>query len=204
MAYVALNIKGIPVAKLLLRTKHIVSCLKENKVIFNDLPIPTWELEEMVKEFDELAAAGIDKNGLSVLQRDEHIVFVKDTLRDLANYVQLKSKGNRTVILKAGMQIKKTGTYTRKDIAAPYGLKIKNTNMGIPSSLHWKSDKNVMNYIEYSHTPEEDTSWRRYAFSTKQKVNLTNLEHKKEYAFRVMSVTAGATSAFSNIITCYG
>lgn len=181
-------------SQLLFRSKAILKGLKENKSFFNDPPISLKDLETLVTQFEDLASEALNKSSLIIWERNDCADEVKAALKEIANYVQIKSKGNSTMILKAGMHIKKTGSYTRKEINKPYALEFKVGNLLM---LHWKSDKNVMNYIEFSVSPDDEQSWRRYSFSSKRKIKIEGLESGHRYYFRVMSVTAGATSPFS-------
>jgi hypothetical protein len=75
--------------------------------------------------------------------------------------------------------------------------------MGEPSSmplLQWQCDRNVMNYIEITQTPDDPESWRRYAFTSKKKLRIKGLLSDHKYWFRVMSITPGAVSDFSVMV----
>ena len=197
MAYVALNIKGLNALKVYARASYIYECLEKESSFFNDLP---FSLANMLQLLDELKQFIVKAKGggtLIILQRNEALKKLKKMLSKLASYVQLKSEGDPSIIIKAGMDVKKTGTYTRKTINTPKGLMFRKGGSSTRPVLQWMSDTNVMNYIEVTLTPDDPESWRRHAFTSKKKIMIQGLKPEKIYWFRVMSITAGAVSDFS-------
>ena len=176
---------------------HIYECLKEEQAFFNDMPITLAAMKQLLDDLQQSITKAKGGGRLSNIERNEFLKKLKAMLTQLANYVQMKSEGNESIILKAGMELKKTGTYTRKTVTTPIGLKFRAGTSQSRPMLQWMSDKNVMNYIEVTLTPDDPDSWRRHAFTSKKKLLIQGLPSEHHYWFRVMSITAGAVSDFS-------
>ncbi|HRO44023.1 MAG TPA: hypothetical protein PL009_14400 [Flavipsychrobacter sp.] len=116
MQPIALNLRGIPVSSLLTRARHILKSIRQHPDVFTNLPVSLDVLEERLDQLSKAEQQMMARNYSNKSQRDAAEQDVKRMLKQLANHVSNIAEDDTTIIMMAGMEMKKAAV---KSLAVP-------------------------------------------------------------------------------------
>lgn len=202
MAKVKLDVASISTQELTVVAQSIANGLANNAVFDNPTPSPK-ALHAKAVEVD-LASQEIENLKLLLKTKQSALDGKRQELRDLIkqarNYVELKSGGDETVILSAGMQVRSEAAVAGL-LPAPQNFTVlEGANPGMVE-LKWKTVHGSSSYIiERSIDPPTSSSWTSGAVSTKAKFLMGNLQSGTKFWFRVAAVNSAGIGAWSSPI----
>jgi len=175
----------------------------ENNPNFPD-PVPDLAIVRQRAD-NYFASLLISKKGSvadTVIKKDNR-KKLENSMRELAEYVQLISKGDELKIISSGFDINQ-----KPALVGPLG---KADNLIVRPGLNRGCVMLKCNVVphtklyvfEYCLTPETaDSIWSR-VMSSKSKVHIEGLESGKEYSFRVAAAGTNPSLIWSNVISSY-
>jgi len=202
MAKVKLDVASISAQELTGVAQSIANGLTSNVNFDAPTPTPTElnakavEVDTASQEIENLKSLLKTKQSALDNKRKE----LRDLIKQARNYVELKSGGDETKILSAGMQVRsEAGTVGL--LQAPQNFTVsEGANPGMVE-LKWKTVRGSSSYIiERSTDPPTSSSWTSGAVSTKAKYLMGNLESGSKFWFRVASVNSAGIGAWSTPI----
>jgi len=166
-------------------------------------PTPEPALSEVSDATDILSsaiskAAGRDKEKIAF--RDEKVVELSDLLILLGSYVQNVSKGVESVILSAGMDVRKPNSKTELPECPVHVTTAKMDLVG-HVLLTWKRVANIRMYVVQKNTTPNllDNGWTQIGWTTKTRFEVTGVELNNPVAFRVAALNVAGQSEWSEV-----
>lgn len=188
MNKVKIGLRGLNAVSLVKKSEQIERAKAWRTVLSKDAkPFKQLTAEkEALKKAIEDSAFG-DKRAIE--SRRECEVKVKNAIRTLAAFVNLKSDGDEKIICDAGFEVK-TNNNRPKPLQTPVLPTIKRTNNEGELIISWTPVINSRNYIVQYNTknPENDKKWTTACYSTKSRCVVTDLEPGKIYWIRIKAV----------------
>ncbi len=188
MSQVKLEWARRTVADKLIKADFIIQQMTDNA---GDFPTPLPTLVDVQGARDDLAKAAVDAEAggaALTLAKNQAEVTLDDLIRQLMSYVQNVSNGDAAIILKSGMDVRKTPA------PVPPPEQVQNLN-ALPSrtqgaiDLTWDTLGNRSYYlVEQLIADEADAEWMKIAISSKSKFQVTGLTTANIYRFRVAGV----------------
>ena len=181
-------------------TSERVTEKMENNPDFSDAPGALAELKKLLPEFRTALAnaRGRDKQMVSI--KNDKKAIVLDLLQQLADYVTVKCKGNRTMILSSGFD----ATSEDSGNSLPPSIEILEVELNQSGEATTRA-KNVAGAKAYVHQytkepPGLNTEWIGEGSST---VNHTfeGLTSDKRYWFRIVVIGFNNQKAYSPVVS---
>ena len=203
MARVKLNLRGLNVSAKIVKGRHIVASMNENK----NFPTPTPPLSDVIAALDALenATAQLQLARSEITTRtvtqDNAESNLDQMLTQLAGYVESVAGKDDRLITSAGMETK-AGASTPTLPSVPQAVSAAAGDHDGELLLWWKPVANARSYlIESSTDPATTTSWEHAGIATSATKTITNLKSGTRFWFRVAAVGAGGQSGWSEHAT---
>ena len=167
-------------------------------------PSPTPSMAELTAASEALKtsiinASGGDREMIAI--RNEKLEELSDVLIAVASYIQVTSKGIESVILSAGVPVRKP--YARGVLPTiPENFKISKLEFVGTVLLEWKSVKNSRMYLVQKNADPNlaEDAWTFQSFPTKASCEVNGITLAKPIAFRVAALNANGQSEWSNVL----
>ena len=173
----------------------------ENNSNFSDPPPALAELKKILPEFstDLVNARGRDKEMVSI--KNDRKVKVLALLQELADYVTITSKGDRTIILNSGFEVTGDNGGSSKE---PPSIEILEVELGPPGEATTRI-KNVTGAKAYVHQytkeqPGLNTEWIGIG-NSEGTHTFEGLSSDKRYWFRVVAIGYNKQRGYSPIVS---
>jgi hypothetical protein len=168
---------------------------------FPDPPPALAELKKEVPEFQEVHTNALSGDKKQVSIKNDKKVIIMALLQVLADYVTLKSKGDRTLILTSGFYVN-SETYSRSN--QPPSVEILEVELG-PSGEATTRAKNTTGVKAYVHQytiapPGVNTEWVGEG-SSQSSYTFKGLASDKRYWFRVVAIGSSGERGYSPVIS---
>lgn len=200
MNKIKIGLRGLN-AKSLLQKVDNISAAKAWGVLFSN---ETKTFKEMLVKRNELdsaikIAAYGDKRAIEIRRNCES--KLKDSIRNLAAFVNHKSGGENRIILDSGFELKQTNNKA-KPLENPLQPLLKRTEISGELKVTWKPVANSRNYIIQSNikNPKLDKHWTTFCFSTKSRCTLFDLQPGKTYWIRVRAIGSEGIGPPSDVV----
>jgi hypothetical protein len=201
MATVALRWKYLKNGDRLMLAEKVSKAMSENPDLFPDPPVDLDIFSGQVKKFEKAEGDTLDSSPSRTTIRNNARDAVYDSLQKLGRYVQNVSKGDERIIHKAGFKAKKSSYPRTTDVLAPVIKKISYMAEG-QVKLSWTRISNSYSYfVQYSITPEIESSWQDGGFYTAASAILSNLPLDQIVWFRVHAIARSGRSDWSAMIS---
>lgn len=126
-------------------------------------------------------------------------VALRNTLKDIAGFVQGISGGDKAQILSAGFDVVKQRTLLPLP-AAPGDLIVRRTDVRGILKVKWSHvTGGKLSFLEM--TEKGSDAWVRVTSTTRSSHVVTDLITGKEYSFRVQVITSSGISPMSEVVT---
>lgn len=175
-----------------------------NKMTGNaNFPDPDPSLADLtakLTEFENLATAALNGGRAEVYNRNESAKELKAMLRTLADYVSLVAKGNGTLILSSGFDVR-SEPEPAPPLTNPRGLEASRSSRSGEVTLDWTTVPNALNYqVEFTTTDPNlpEVNWVQSGVSSKSKYSVDNLSVGQYYWFRVKAYGRDDASGYSD------
>jgi len=173
----------------------------ENNPAYPDPPPALAELRKLHPEFQVALANAKGRDITMVSIKNDQKAIAQNLLQEVADYVTLKSKGDRTLILTSGFYVN-SETYSRSN--QPPSVEILEVELG-PSGEATTRVKNTTGVKAYLHQytkeqPSIHTEWIGVGTSLGEHT-FEGLISDKRYWFRVVVVGTNDQRAFSPVVT---
>lgn len=195
---------GLNADNLLTQGKKVFTAMTTNVATF---ATPSPALTVLSGKNDDLEGAINAYNAAGggevlLLQRNDAMEPLIQTLIELGTYVQTVSKGDKTIIVLAGFDASADKT-TVGELSAPADFSV-DSQRGGKVGLSWKKVKGSNSYIaEWTPAPVTDASVWTPETSTKTKMGVSGFAPGLHLAFRVRAVGANPAKNYSVVITDY-
>jgi hypothetical protein len=148
-------------------------------------PTPTLASLEAAAQTLEEKVAAMDGSKLKLLSRNAAEEALDIKMRQIQGYVESVANNNPSIILSAGMGVRNPN--------APIGIvgPVERITIKLGRSvgsvdIKWKPViRRTMYKVEASTTPDNESSWKRVAFTSKSKTTIEGLESNTIYYFRI-------------------
>lgn len=180
--------------------RNCVVMMKANPHFLAPNPLPNPTLAELSAACDKLDLANqaysFNKGKLERDARDMAFEELKITMREVANYVQLASGGDKDIILSAGLDVVKSPSLPIVIPATPGDVRAEATRAQRQIEVRWGASKGHRLYRLYmtEGDPTSETGWEVVAETGKVRHLVTGLERFKTYSFRVIAVGSQGSS----------
>jgi hypothetical protein len=186
--------------EVILKVKSILSHLNENPN-FPHLPISINEVKDELTQLEDYETKMRTREGYVRQYRD---ALRKKTLANMeiyAAYVTAVASGDIDVMLSSGFSMCKQRA--KKPIPdAISSIKVMPGNEPHSWKVYWKGDMSCRDYeLEYCMNPEDPNAWKLYGFTSKNYLQVKNLEYGKKYFFRVAACNAAGRGQWSNVLS---
>jgi hypothetical protein len=202
MAKVKLDVASITASELTGVAQSIANGLTNNVYFDSPTPSPSvlnakaLEVDGATQEIENLKSLLKTKQSALDAKRNE----LRELIKQARNYVELKSGGDETIILSAGMQVRSEAGSVGLLHAPQNFTVLEGANPGMVE-LKWKTVRGSSSYIiERSTDPPTSSSWTSGAVSTKAKYLMGGLESGTKFWFRVAAVNSAGIGAWSTPI----
>ena len=173
----------------------------ENNPNFSDPPPALAELKKILPEFstDLVNARGRDKEMVSI--KNDRKAKVLALLQEIADYVTVKSKGDRTMILNSGFEVTGDNGGSSKE---PPSIEILEVELGPPGEATTRI-KNVTGAKAYVHQytkepPGLNTEW--IGVGNSEGIHtFEGLSSDKRYWFRVVAIGYNKQRGYSPVVS---
>jgi hypothetical protein len=172
----------------------------DNNPDFSDAPPALAELKKVLPEFTEARANAKGRDITMVSIKNDKKAIVLDLLQQLADYVNVKSKGDRTMILSSGF-------YATSDDSGnnePPSIGSLEVELGQSGEVTTRA-KNVAGAKAYVHQytkepPGTNTEWIGEGSSSANHT-FEGMMSDKRYWFRVVAIGVNKQKAYSPVVS---
>jgi len=178
--------------------RHIVSCMSAIPSFKNSLPA----LSDVTVAIDDLEGALRQAMGGGPLQTavmHEREAVLDNLLSQLVNYAEIVANGEESVLLAAGLQVKKKTPRPPRQFAAKTGHKEGEATLQTVrirgAGYVWQK------CCATDHTEIPASDWEQFAITTLSTVHISELSSGAKYWFRVATVTSAGQGPWSDPIS---
>jgi hypothetical protein len=199
MAKIALRISNVPVAQVIIAARKIQENMTVNAGPFATPPVlmATFltQIDDLITAEQKTILGGVADR----VSRDNALAIVEDSMKKLANYVQIESDGDHEIILSAGMDIAARGPKKYDTVPVPTELVTSLGNSMGEIKLRWKRGRTRLQFeVQWNVNPEAEDTWKLAHFTTSSRTKITDLPSGQDVWFRVRSYgTKGLVSDWS-------
>ena len=168
---------------------------------FPDPPPALAELKKEVPEFQEVHTNALSGDKKQVSIKNDKKVIILALLQALADYVTVKSKGERTLIISGGFDVPSETNSTRNQPPSIEKLEVELGQAG-EATTRIKNVKNAKAYV-YQYTTEPpglNTVWSS-EFTSQGSHTFQGLSSVKQYWFRVVVIGFNGQKGYSPIVS---
>lgn len=180
--------------------KNVITLMSAD-VQFASLSPQIGDLKASYDAYDLALTNNVNGGRMTTIEKDKCKKEVLDKMKSLALSVNLLADGNETVIMAAGLDVRKaSGSYT--SLAAPNVLKVVNeSEPGVVTVLLSKVEGATVYGVEKRKMMDsETTAWQNGDYSSALKFQLSNLESGKTYQLQFRSIgNKGLVSPWSKV-----
>ncbi|RYZ31960.1 MAG: fibronectin type III domain-containing protein [Sphingobacteriales bacterium] len=175
-------------AELLVFARNIHFSMTDQAAVFT---LPPVAMADLLVDINALSKAIEDALGGGkkyISLRNSAVRKVREDLMDLAAYVQIVSKGDKDIILSAGMEVAKVGPRRYEDVGVPVDVRSKAVGSNI-IVVSFRKVRNARNYqIEMCEGQLTADGWKQVQINSTTSAYIPNLITGKVYYFRVRSL----------------
>lgn len=189
----------VTAAALVDKGRNCVTMMTANPAFLAPNPLPNPTLAAVTAACDKLdnAIQAYDFNRGKVEKEARDVAYeeLKVIIRDLGNYVQLASKGEKDVILSGGFDVVKSPAPPSVP-TVPGDVRADATKVTGQVEVRWKASKGHRLYKLFmtSGDPTQETGWELIAETGKVRYIVNGLTRFKTYSFRLVAVGAAGVS----------
>jgi hypothetical protein len=168
---------------------------------FSDPPAALAELKKEVLEFQEVHTNALSGDKKLVSIKNDKKAIILALLQVLADYVTVKSKGERTLIISGGFDVPSETNSTRNQPPSIEKLEVVLGQAGEATS-RVKNEKGAKAYV-YQYTTEPpglNTVWTN-EFTSQGSHTFQGLSSVKQYWFRVVVIGINGQKGYSPIVS---
>ena len=181
--------------------KNVIALMTAD-VQFASLSSQIGELKASCDAYDLALTNNVNGGRMTTIEKDRCKKEVIDKMKSVALLVNNLANGSDTVIMAAGLDVRKAaGSYTT--LTAPNVLKLINEpESGVVTVLLSKVEGATVYGVEKRKIMDpETTAWQNGDYSSALKFQLNNLESGKTYQFQFRSIgNKGLVSQWSKIV----
>ena len=198
MRYCKLNLKNINNLKIISLAKKIAENIKDNPH-FPDPPVLPSDLLNDANICSRLYGEKATGDKVKIVRFNEHMLRLKEKLRQLAQYIDMVAQGDEVIILSSGTDITRERTLRPVPMAP---VKVVATYTGITAcvALSWAKAKYGDYYVVEYKEETDDAAWQELASLTARKISVTGLQSGKKYYFRVVAYNNKGKGEYSGIV----
>ena len=180
--------------------KNVVTLMTAD-VQFASLSTQIIDLKASYDAYDSALTNNVNGGRMTTIEKDKCKKEVLDKMKSLALLVNHLADGSETVIMAAGLDVRKAvGSYT--SLTAPNVLKVVNeSEPGVVTVLLSKVESATVYGVEKRKMMDpETTAWENGDYSSALKFQLNNLESGKTYQLQFRSIgNKGLVSPWSKV-----
>ena len=181
--------------------KNVIALMTED-VQFASLSPQVADLKVSFDAYDLALTNNVNGGRMTTIEKDKCKKNVLDKMKSVALLVNNLANGSDTVIMAAGLDVRKAaGSYST--LAAPNVLKLINeSESGVVTVLLSKVEGATVYGIEKRKMMDpETTAWQNGDYTSALKFQLTHLESGKTYQFQFRSIgNKGLVSPWSKVV----
>ena len=181
--------------------KNVITLMTAD-VQFASLSPQIGDLKASYDAYDLALTNNVNGGRMTTIEKDKCKRELLDKMKSLALLVNHLADGSDTVIMAAGLDVRKaTGSYT--SLAAPNVLKLTNeSEPGVVTVLLSKVEGATVYGVEKRKIMDpETTAWQNGDYSSALKFQLNNLESGKTYQLQFRSIgNKGLVSPWSKVV----
>lgn len=178
--------------------RHVMEKM-ENNPIFPDPPAALAKLKKIIPEYESSLANAMGREKTMVAIKDDKKEILLNLLDELAHYVTLICKGDRTLLLSSGFDVNVEGGAG----LSPSIQKLE-VILGEPgeATMRIKNTRGAVAFIfEYTtEPPGPNTIWTSRGSSLRS-YTVKGLTSDKRYWYRVIAIGRGELLAYSPVVT---
>ena len=198
MSIAVLNISRKTIPFIIEKVRLVINNMTGNAAYTTPVP----PLATMTSQTDDLETKFQDAINLGKTQKSLMYIALatlRDSARSLTGYVQSASSGDETLILSAGFDVKRTRV-PAGILPPPANLRSVFGNLAGEIILRWAGvPKKLFYRVQINDTPGDNTKWKDFAYTAKNRLVATGLISDKVYEFRIASVSADGLGEWSDI-----
>lgn len=189
-------------AKLLKYGDNVLKKSTENAVLFPDATELVAALKTELDLFRNSVAEASYRDKRQVVIKNQNGTALRQALYQLSLHVEMVAKGDPNLILAAGFTPSKPRSIPVGISPKPTILSVRNHEQGLMmvdlSTKAWRSAR----YYQFEHRIVGAVDWT-VTLSSKSRITLKELDHLKEYEFRVSYLGPDPTPNYSDNVRCF-
>ena len=196
MSKVALKLERKSVSNLIIFARNVHDHMVAAAATFVTPPVLMLDLDKHATDLEKAQTDVVNGNHSNYVNRDARRVVLESDLKQLGNYVDMTAKGSETIIVSAGMDVRKNGSTNRlSNLQQPIIRKIFCDQKGT-LTLKWYPVPHSVNFgLEFTNDLAAG-NWNNGTYSTNRTATLSGLNSDTRYWVRVRAL--GKNGIFSD------
>lgn len=173
--------------------------MEEHKELFPNPPEALEKLKTLLPEYEQSLADAMGRDKQMVANKDKLKAIAVDLLQELADYVTVTSKGDRTMLLSSGFDVNSENGNGNKQPPVIEKLQIDTSKPG-EATIRVKNVTNAIAFVHQYTTepPGQHTIWTS-EYSSLGGYTFKGLSSDKRYWFRVIAIGYYGLNGYSPV-----
>ncbi|OQP60704.1 hypothetical protein A3860_32410 [Niastella vici] len=180
-------------------SRRVIMQMEEHKELFPNPPEALEKLKILLPEYEQSLADARGRDKQMVANKDKLKAIAVDLLQELADYVTVTSKGDRTMLLSSGFDVNSENGNSNKQPPVIEKLQIDTSKPG-EATIRVKNVTNAIAFVHQYTTepPGQHTIWTS-EYSSLGGYTFKGLSSDKRYWFRVIAIGYYGLNGYSPV-----